>query len=76
MYRLAADWPSTMQIVRLISQEHMKNRLSSLSTLSFGKQFLGGILFLNFCLCLELRNIMYCNVLLRKYKYVVVPPIV
>ncbi|XP_058101980.1 pleiotropic drug resistance protein TUR2-like [Magnolia sinica] len=26
MYRLAADWPPTMQIVRVISQDHMNNK--------------------------------------------------
>lgn len=35
MYRLAADWPSTMQIVRLIAQEHMNNKLSIVSLLFY-----------------------------------------
>jgi hypothetical protein len=32
--RLAADWPETMQIVRLIAQEHMNNKFVSKPILS------------------------------------------
>lgn len=31
--RLAADWPETMQIVRLIAQEHMNNKFVSMNLL-------------------------------------------